>query len=94
MTENTQNRNTIHSTTRINATNVYLNLYLHPWNDARIGYYMHSLITATLIFENDNNESLKRMVNILNNQLEQPLTIEEQDYSLELTKRFLREGRL
>ncbi|WP_419154000.1 hypothetical protein [Weissella viridescens] len=90
MPENTQNRNTIQPETRINATNVYLNLYLHPWNDARIGYYMYSLITATLIFENDNNESLKRIVNILNNQL----TIEEQDYSLELTKRGLREGRL
>ncbi|WP_419154226.1 hypothetical protein [Weissella viridescens] len=78
MTENKQNRNSVSLNSKSNGTHEYINLYLHPWNNDRKAFYIKAIITATIIFE-DNFTSIERMVNILNNRLDSPLTVEEQD---------------
>lgn len=93
MNENEQNRNQIALDGRVHATHEYVDLYLYPWNDSRINYYMHALVISALIFENT-GQSFARMVNLLNNRLEHPLTIEEQDYAYELLQHGIREGLL
>ncbi|SOB43999.1 hypothetical protein WVIC16_60095 [Weissella viridescens] len=78
MNENEQNINRMSTDGRVRGTRKYISLYLHPWNDDRIAYYRHSLITATLIFEYD-KQPFERMINILNERLDYPLTTEEQE---------------
>ncbi|MHA7612268.1 hypothetical protein WVIC16_60026 [Weissella viridescens] len=94
MNENEQNNNHISTDGRVRSTRKYISLYLHPWNNDRIAYYMNSLIIATLIFENNDTESFKRMVNIFNNRLDSPLNLDEQESALNLLQQGIREGRL
>ncbi|MBM7616612.1 hypothetical protein JOC36_000145 [Weissella uvarum] len=72
MHEDKQNNNHISTNGRVRGTREYLDLYLHPWNNDRIFFYMHAIVTATLIFENNANDSITRMVSILNNRLDSP----------------------
>ena len=90
MNENERTRNQTTLDGKVNATREYVYLYLHSWNDARINYYMHALVISALIF-NYNKQSFNRMVNFLNNRLEQPLTYEEQIDTLKILKSRLRE---
>lgn len=94
MNETEQNRNQFTLDGRVNATLKYTELLLQPQNENREAYFINALITATLIFNGKNNHSVERMVNILNNQLEIPLTKDEQTHSLSILQQGIREGRL
>lgn len=93
MNENEQTRNTFDMVSRADATLKYTKLYLHPQNDDRIFYFLQATVVSVIIFQ-DRNEPAERLLNILNNRLDHPLSEQEQIDSLKILKDGIREGLL
>ncbi len=91
MNENEQNRNNFTMRQRALATYDYTSLWLHPWNDARITYFMESVLTAIYIYDGnlEKKQLMKNMYNQLNQRLELPLTKVEQAETIALIPQHL-----
>ncbi len=91
MNENEQNRKHFTMRQRALATYDYTTLWLHPWNDDRITYFMKTVLTAIYIYDGDLEKSklVAAMYKQLNQRLGLPLTKVEQAKTIALIPQHL-----
>ncbi|MBM7616696.1 hypothetical protein JOC36_000229 [Weissella uvarum] len=92
MTENTIASNSFTTELRVDATNQYIKMWLHPDNNHRHEYFMNAVLVGCFIYNAPvSNKHAKAMTESLNQRLHNPLSSNEKLTAIEEIRDFLNE---